>query len=398
MKVLHTSDLHLGHRLFDFSQAEEQELFLDFLLEIIDKEKIDILIISGDVFDTSTPSNNTLKTYYNFLINLKNTNCKNVIITAGNHDSINLLEAPKQLLSSLSIYVVAYPNQDNDIFEIKINNEKIIIAAVPFLKEQFIRQSVAGETFEEIEEKYHKAILGYYNKMAESCANKKQNNETIIATGHLFTRNAKVSDSEQPIYVGNLGSINANELPKIFDYIALGHLHKPQKVNEKTYYSGSPYILSFSEIDYDKKLLIFDSVEKDIKEICIPRFREFFKIEGNLEECLNKLEEINSKKYKLCPWVTIVLDETENIFEKIELLNNFSENLEILKIELKNQIKKAGLDATISSFENFKEISPLEVFKNKCKEEKIDLESENEILEAFNEILEMAKEGDYENK
>ena len=128
MKILHTADWHLGHRLHDQSQIEEQILFLSWIEGYIIDQKIDMLLISGDVFDTGSPSNQSLEMYYSFLVKLKATNCKSIIITGGNHDSPGTLNAPKHILDALSIKVVgkATENIEDEVFEIEINKEKVI--------------------------------------------------------------------------------------------------------------------------------------------------------------------------------------------------------------------------------------------------------------------------------
>ncbi|MGY0427018.1 MAG: metallophosphoesterase family protein, partial [Polaribacter sp.] len=120
MKILHTADWHLGHRLCERSQEEEQILFLSWIEEYISNQKIDVLLISGDIFDTGSPSNKSLEIYYNFLVKLKATTCKYVIITGGNHDSAGTLNAPKHILDALSIKVVgkATENIEDEVFKI----------------------------------------------------------------------------------------------------------------------------------------------------------------------------------------------------------------------------------------------------------------------------------------
>jgi exonuclease SbcD len=148
MKILHTADWHLGHRLHEQSQIEEQILFLNWIENYIIDQKIDVLLISGDIFDTGSPSHQSLEMYYSFLVKLKATTCKSIIITGGNHDSPGTLNAPKHLLDALSIKVVgkATENIEDEVFEIEVNGEKVIIGAVPYLRDGDIRRAVAGTT------------------------------------------------------------------------------------------------------------------------------------------------------------------------------------------------------------------------------------------------------------
>jgi exonuclease SbcD len=398
MKILHTADWHLGHRLHEQSQLEEQILFLSWIEQYIIDEKIDVLLVSGDVFDTGTPSNQSLEMYYSFLVKLKATTCKSVIITGGNHDSPGTLNAPKFLLDALAIKVVGKATEDieEEVFEIEVNNEKVIIGAVPFLRDGDIRRAVAGESFDELTDKYKNALINHYQDIAEQCQLINTSNVPVIAMGHLFATGGSISDSEQNIYVGTLGHIGAEDFPSYFDYIALGHLHRPQIIgeNDKVRYSGSPNILSFSEISYDKKILVLtleDSKISKIEDVVIPNFREFYKITGTLTECIEKFPELISNTYGLTPWVEIVLDEdnTVNTDDLKKEASNYS--FEILKISLKRQRKIKGIEELLENTKSIKELLPTEVFKLKCEEMGFDLKQRPEVYDAFNEILQAVK-------
>ncbi len=399
MKILHTADWHLGHRLHEQSQIEEQKLFLNWIENYITTQKIDVLLISGDVFDTGSPSNQSKKMYFDFLVKINQSHCSHIIITGGNHDSPEMLNAPKELLNALSIKVVgkAPENVADEVFELSVNNEKTIIGAVPYLRDQDIRRAVAGENFDELVNRYKTALINHYNLVAEYCKSINKDNVPVIAMGHLFATGGKVSESEQNIYVGNLGHIKADEFPTVFDYIALGHLHRPQIVgdNPKIRYSGSPHILSFSELNYDKKIIVIDTNHQkvlSIDEVKIPRFREVYQLNGTINECINQFENVISNTYQLTPWVEIVLDEnvsvnTDKLKQQADLYQ-----FEILKITLKNTRKIKGIEELLESTKSIKELKPEEVFKLKCKEEQIDLKEQSEIWDAFNEILQQVKE------
>lgn len=398
MKILHTADWHLGHRLHEQSQLEEQTLFLSWIEQYIIDEKIDVLLVSGDVFDTGTPSNQSLEMYYSFLVKLKATTCKSVIITGGNHDSPGTLNAPKFLLDALAIKVVGKATEDieDEVFEIEVNNEKVIIGAVPFLRDGDIRRAVAGESFDELTDKYKNALINHYQDIAEQCKLINTSNVPVIAMGHLFATGGSISDSEQNIYVGTLGHIGAEDFPSYFDYIALGHLHRPQIIgeNDKVRYSGSPNILSFSEISYDKKILVLtleDSKISKVEDVVIPNFREFYKITGTLTECIEKFPELISNTYGLTPWVEIVLDE-DNTVNTDDLKKEASTySFEILKISLKRQRKIKGIEELLENTKSIKELLPTEVFKLKCEEMGFDLKQRPEVYDAFNEILQAVK-------
>ncbi|MFB9054990.1 exonuclease SbcCD subunit D C-terminal domain-containing protein [Formosa undariae] len=398
MKILHTADWHLGHRLHEQSQVEEQLLFLGWLESYILTKNIDVLLISGDVFDSGSPSNQSLHMYYNFLMKLQNTNCKSVIITGGNHDSPGTLNAPKDLLKALSIQVIGKASEhiEDEVFEIDINNEKVIIGAVPFLRDGDIRRATAGETFEELTDKYKTALIHHYDGVAEHCQKINITEAPVIAMGHLFAMGGSVSDSEQNIYVGTLGHIGAEDFPAYFDYVALGHLHRPQIIggNEKVRYSGSPNVLSFSEINYDKKVIVLTLENNKISAIAddiIPDFRNIERLSGTLQDCISQFVKIETNNYNLTPWIEIVLDEPHSI--NTDELKKEAENytFEILKISLKKQRKIKGIEELLANSKSIKELQPTEVFKLKCKEMDFDLDKNPKVMDAFEEILQAVR-------
>ncbi len=398
MKILHTADWHLGHRLHEHSQVEEQNLFLTWIENYIIDKKIDVLLISGDIFDTGTPSNQSLKMYYSFLVKLIATTCKSIIITGGNHDSAGTLNAPKELFDALSIKVVgkATENIEEEVFEIEANGEKVIIAAVPYLRDGDIRRAVAGESYEDLSDKYKAALINHYESAAEQCKLINTSKAPVIAMGHLFATGGSVSDSEQNIYVGSLGHIGAADFPSYFDYIALGHLHRPQIIakNDRIRYSGSPHILSFSEISYDKNVVVLTLEDNKISKIengIIPRFREFYRLTGTITECIDEFPNLISNSYELIPWLEIVLNEDNSINTDDLKMSAEKYSFEILKTSLKNQRKIKGLEELLENTKSIKELLPTEVFKLKCEEMNFDLEERPEVWDAFNEILQSVK-------
>lgn len=401
MKILHTSDWHLGHRLYEQSQFEEQSAFLNWLKQCIIDLNIDILLLSGDVFDTGVPSTQSQKLYYDFLVGLQSTSCKHIVVTGGNHDAPGTINAPKALLEALSIKVVGRAAEDikEEVFTLDVQGERIIIAAVPYLRDQDIRRAVAGETFDQIEDRYKQALTNHYHAVGEYCKTIKTDETPIIAMGHLFAVGGSVSDSEQNIYVGNLGHIGGDDFHSIFNYVALGHLHKPQKVGHYDHirYSGSPNILSFSELGYTKQVIVLESYLDQITSIQpieIPLFRDIVRFKGSLSECLSQLRTFHPST-QLTPWIEIVLSETfitrpqlDEIYEEAK-----SQSVEILKVTLKQEHKNKGLEQLLSDTKKIKELSPLDVFKLKCLDLDFDLEENKAVLDAFNEALQIVRKG-----
>jgi len=352
MKILHSSDWHIGQRLYTNYRDEEHELFFDWLIEQINTHNIDLLIVAGDIFDVAFPSNQALKLYYQTLTRIASSHCKDIIITGGNHDSVSTLNAPKEILNFLNIHIVggATENIEDEIIEIRENEKtQLVVCAVPFLRDSDIRKSISGESFEAKTNAIKEGITNHYMQLSELTQKYKDENIPVIATGHLYTSGASTSDSEREIYIGNLGNITSENLLFFFDYLALGHIHRPQIVgkNESIRYSGSPIPLSFSEQN-DKKsvvLLRLSAKAKNIEWLEVPQFRKLISIKGNYNDVKDKLQNYESSG-KLVDWAEV------SIFEEVTDLSIRSD-FEKFKADLKHiEILKYN----ISFAEELKEI------------------------------------------
>ncbi len=395
MNILHTADWHLGHRLHEQSRSEEQEKFLQWLLTVISEKSIDVLLVAGDIFDTGYPSSHSLQMFYDFLAKLyKQGTCKQVVMTAGNHDAPGTINAPSFLVKSFSINLVgkAGENVKDEILNFEINEEKLTVAAVPFLRDRDIRKAVAGEDAVIIETRYKTALTNHYNSVASEII--KDGNTFVIAMGHLFAVGGQVSESENRIYVGGLGDMAASDFSPVFDYVALGHLHRPQKVNQKEHirYSGSPYPLSFGEIGQKKKVILIETSGgklRDITDIDIPVFRKLYSIKGTMNECKALLNEIGKLQDKPKPWVEVLINEPGLNSMAYMQINEAIKNLplKVLKVRLLNYASRKGLEQLVKEDTQLDELQPEDVFRKKCEEENFDLNEHPDIMDAFNEIL-----------
>ena len=287
LTILHTSDWHLGRRLYGHQRYEEFESFLAWLLDTIATERVDVLIVAGDIFDTMTPSNKAQALYYEFLGTVSTTCCQHVVIVAGNHDSPTFLDAPSQILKFLNVHVIGTACEDlGDEVLILDNSEGIpycIIAAVPYLRDRDVRSSAAGESMDRKDANVISGICAHYDTVA-AVAKDLQHQVTktharhipIIATGHLFAAGGSTTtdDGVRDLYVGNLGKISADMFSSHFDYVALGHLHVPQRVGGREHirYSGSPIAMGFGEARQQKQVLLvqFDASTVDIAALSNP--------------------------------------------------------------------------------------------------------------------------------
>ncbi|GHV84628.1 nuclease SbcCD subunit D [Spirochaetia bacterium] len=436
IKALHTSDWHLGAQLYEKDRLEEQRLFLSWLAKTIETEKIRVLVISGDIFDNYAPSVPAQTLYYEFLAGmLKLKTPLEIFIIAGNHDSPQFLNAPKEILSHLQIHIVSdltldtLPNPDNEgssldgfeheIFEIK--NEKNIpllaVCAVPFLRERDLKLITdLGSDSADAAVKYRDAAAAHYRRVVER-ARKKIPGVPVLVTGHLFLSGAVLSDdtSERLREVGKLSSLPADMLPEA-DYYALGHLHRPQCIagNERRRYSGSPIAMSFSEAGQDKSVVIiefdsamgqydlFSSTESSVLEWmprielrAIPRFSELEQIRGDTETIRKRLAEIQAADEKVFIDIQVTScagniydfwDEVNNI--KAEALEKRSRFSILAAQDKRTAAENTPLPETLTEVSS---LQPVDVFVRKLEAENI-TEDEREIFTAmFREIEELVR-------
>jgi exonuclease SbcD len=391
MKLLHTSDWHLGQNFMGRSREEEHLAFLEWLFNVIEEQSIDALVVAGDIFDTGTPPNYALELYYNFLTKLSiSSSCKNIIITAGNHDSVATLKAPKELLKALNIHVVTSGDENEDeVIEIVCKEQlEAIICGVPFLRDYVVRKSQNSQTLNDKEDALSQGIKEHYEKVykeALKCANGKD--IPIIATGHLTTVGSKTSESEREIYIGGTLDIDSSFLGKNFEYVALGHLHINQKVGSNyVRYSGSPIPLSFSEATSQKKVNIVDFINKNIEvtTLDIPLYRTLLVIDGDASTIIKKLEKIEDKT----TWIEVHLND-ENPFHANQLIRDKAEELGLILLALKIDKKEQNLLSEDVEVLSLDELTPVELFERRMQKDELEDETlMKELVMKFKEVVE----------
>ena len=392
MKILHTSDWHIGKKLKGKVLSQDHACFFDWLLETINNNAIDVLIVAGDIFDVAHPSNAALKQYYKVLLSITQTNCKHVIITGGNHDSEHTLNAPKEILKLLNVQVVGgLPDNIEDQI-LNIDNE-LIVCAVPFLKDKDIKKSQAGESYEDRIEAVKQGISNHYQQLAHEVIAYKVKGIPVIATGHLYVQNANLSDSERDIQVGNLAGVDGLSFPDVFDYVALGHVHIPQKIvgAEHIRYSGSPIALSFKEREDQKVLIVLNTKNDNIAEvekIKVPTFRRLIRFEGSFEELSTKIK-THKVSSILKDWVELIVKEEfydPSLPERLSELVDSITHVEVLRYSIEYANKVEGLNELYGA-DNITELDPKDVFEKRIDGDKV--ENRQELLSTYAELLEI---------
>ena len=401
MRILHTADWHLGKKLDMHDRFTEHELFLAWLLKTINEQGVEAMIIAGDIFDTGSPSNESLRMYYNFLVDLHKTGCRQVVITGGNHDSISTLNAPADLLKIFNVHVVGGVPANRAEQVILLNSKSgkpvAVVAAVPFLRDKDVRLSVPGETTEERTVRLTEGIAAHYTELLPLLPQ----GIPAIATGHLFTQGALGSDSEKEIHVGTLGQFPAQAFPAVYSYIALGHLHRPQAIAGYPHirYSGSPLPLSFSE-SADKKEVVLINVQPDgtlqTEALPIPCFRPLWRISGDPSTVMEQFKKLPAAvaPQQLPAWLEVqvhtpvLLTEIQEELNRIVQQHPAIEHLFLRQIKLKTTV---GLSATAGEALELADMSVEHVFEQRL--ESLQLNAEADALrQTFTEALQLMEE------
>jgi len=383
MRILHTSDWHIGHKLYERSRTEEHRQFLEWLLKVVKDEKIDLLLVSGDIFDSALPSAESIDLYYQFLFRLYEESDASAIIIAGNHDSAVRLSAPRRFLEMARIHVIgSLPDRLSECI-VKING--LYVIALPYIPEGDILSHVSFESKIDAAVRYREAIKKLYSQ----CLSEISLDSPVILMGHFTVFGGEESGSERAIQIGGTQSIRPSDLPKGLCYVALGHLHRPQRLKNTDYpivYSGSPLPMNFKEAIHGKKLYMLELEDEtvEITEIDVPVFKQLVSISGtfgdlmlkaNFENWAGKYIEV---KLKLDSPRVGVGDEIRKAFA--------DQGGEVLVVEA--QLADYKPDDSLSP-EDIKTKSPEEIFAEyykanygEGKEKDLD-----ELMETFKELM-----------
>lgn len=320
MRLLHTSDWHIGRALHERKRYDEMEAFLNWLASCIDSEGIDVLLVAGDVFDSTTPSNRAQELYYRFLCRVTATAHRHVVVIAGNHDSPSFLNAPREILTSLRVHVVgsASPVPEEEVFVLAgVDGEpRLIVCAVPYLRDRDIRTADPGESVEEKERKIIEGIRTHYRLVGEAADETRRllgKPVPIVAMGHLFAAGGRTAEGDgvRELYIGSLARVGQDVFPECIDYLALGHLHIPQRIGGEDClrYCGSPLPIGFGEARQEKNVIIVECVPSrppTVLPIPVPRFQELATLRGNWPTIAGQIEEL--KRRGSTAWLEIVYE------------------------------------------------------------------------------------------
>ncbi len=414
MRILHTSDWHLGRTLYGRQRYDEFAAFLDWLAALIEREGVTVLLVAGDVFDTSTPTHRAQELYYRFLCRVATSPCRHVVVVAGNHDSPTFLEAPKELLRALDVHVIgsAAENPADEVLVLRdpAGTPELIICAVPYLRDRDIRRVEAGEDSADKEIRLIRGIRDHYasvTALAEARRAELGAEIPLVAMGHLFTAGGKTleGDGVRELYVGSLAHVSPGIFPASLDYLALGHLHVPQRVGgaETRRYSGSPLPMGFGEARQEKSLCLVEWEKGNggrpgcrVRLIPIPVFQPLERIQGDWDRLAERLKELVAAKSPT--WIEVIYEgETliGDLRERLEALLAITEDPPTRKetttrpeiLRIRNNRLVQGVLEQIHDEESLGDLDELEVFARCLEAQGVVAEQQADLLGAYREIL-----------
>lgn len=375
------------------------------MAETIQQNAIDALLVAGDVFDTSAPSNRAQELYYRFLCRVAASSCRHIVVVAGNHDSPSFLNAPKELLKALDVHVVgsstASPEDEVLVLRNDQDTPELIVCAVPYLRDRDIRVAEAGESVEDKERKLIEGIRTHYAAVAALAEQKREElgaDIPIVGTGHLFTAGGQTVDGDgvRELYVGSLAHVTAGIFPACFSYLALGHLHVPQKVNgsETIRYSGSPLPMGFGEARQQKSVcqVEFHSTAASVQLIDVPIFQKLERVKGDWDGISNRILELSATDSQ--GWLEVIYDGTEVIGDLRERLEAAISGTQMEILRIKNNRIIDRVLGQIHEEETLDDLNVNDVFERCLAVHDVPEEQRPELLRAYQETVSSLYEDD----
>ncbi|WML68057.1 MAG: 3',5'-cyclic adenosine monophosphate phosphodiesterase CpdA [Methanoregula sp. SKADARSKE-2] len=399
MRVLHTSDWHLGNTFRDRKRTAEFEAFFAWLEATIEAEEIDLLLVSGDIFDSANPATSALELYFKFLGKITRSRCRHVVITAGNHDSPSLLDVPKTLFRSLNIHVIGSmtENAEEEILVLDDNagNPAIIVCAVPYLRDRDVRTVEAGESIDEKTRRLLDGIRRHYHAVCTLAEEERQRREgrlPLVVMGHLYAEGGTVTEDDgiREHYIGTLVRVRPETFLPGIDYLALGHLHTAQLVGGDACrrYSGSPLPMGFSDAKQEKSVIIGEfgnGGEPVIREIPVPCFQEMEQLTGTFEEIETRIRSLRATGRPV--WIEIILEDPGIIPEIQEKIAALTRGSKVLVLGIKNNRLTDQILKQSVADEALDQLGELEIFTRCLDANKVRPGDRPELLALYGEIL-----------
>lgn len=387
MRILHTSDWHLGQHFMGKSRLAEHQSLIDWLLLQVDAHAVDAVLIAGDIFDTGSPPSYARELYSQLVVRLHGEGVA-LLLLGGNHDSVATLGESRAMLACLNSTVVAAvsdPASQIVVLPLRCGSGEAgcIVCAVPFLRPRDVLQSQAGQSADEKQQSMQAAIQAYYQAVFEAGRARQAELQKalgrvvpLIATGHLTTVGASSNESVREIYVGSLDAYPTSAFPPV-DYIALGHIHKPQKVGglDHIRYCGSPIPLGFDEARQPKEMLLVDLGADGLTAITpvpVPRFQPLISVSGNLLTLASAITAAAVEGTAEKPvWIEVTVAEDDYLSDLPARIEAMTQGLPVDVLRVRRQRGNAAVSMEGDVSETLNELSPVDVFERRLKQEEL---------------------------
>ncbi|MCL6331559.1 exonuclease subunit SbcD [Pectobacterium carotovorum subsp. carotovorum] len=402
MRIIHTADWHLGQYFYTKSRAAEHQAFLNWLIVQVEHHQVDAIIVAGDIFDNGSPPSYAREMYYSFVVALQRTGCQ-LIVLGGNHDSVAMLNESRELLACLNTRVIACacddPAQQVLVLENRQQQPGALLCAIPFLRPRDVLTSQAGQSGDEKQLALQEAITAHYQQCYQLACQKRDELGLplpIIATGHLTTIGATASESVRDIYIGTLDAFPAQAFPPA-DYIALGHIHRPQRVTQSDHirYSGSPIPLSFDELNSEKSVCLVSfapdaspQTPPQIDILPIPMTQPMRLIKGSLSDIEQLLATFKNYQGDKPVWLDIEINTQDYLSDMQKRIQAMTENLPVEVLLLRRTREQRLQAITRQDKETLNELSVHDVFERRLATE-TDMEDSRQqrVRTLFNQVI-----------
>ena len=401
MRILHTSDWHLGQHFMGKSRQAEHQALIDWLLVQVDAQAVDAVLIAGDIFDTGTPPSYARELYNQLVVRLHAAGVA-LLLLGGNHDSVSTLTESRALLACLNSTVVAAA--DNLAAQVQVLHRRngepgCIVCAIPFIRPRDVLQSQAGQSAADKQQALQAAIQGHYQTVFEAACSRRDELAAIlghslplIATGHLATVGTSRSESVREIHVGSLDAFPTTAFPPA-DYIALGHIHQPCQVGglNQIRYCGSPIPLSFDEARQQKEVLLVDLDHDGLQSItalAVPRFQALVAIDGNLATLAGAIGAAAALGTRELPtWLEVTVAEDDYLTDLSARIDTLTEGWPVEVLRIRRQRGSATPQLAAQASERLDELSPHEVFARRLALEALDEPMQHALSERYASII-----------
>ena len=401
MRILHTSDWHLGQHFMGKSRQAEHQALIDWLLAQVDAHAVDAVLIAGDIFDTGAPPSYARELYSDLVVKLHRAGVA-LLLLGGNHDSVATLGESRALLAVLNTTVVAAVGTPEDhvvVLPQRDGEPGCIVCAVPFVRPRDVLQSQAGQSAEEKQQSLQAAIQAYYQSVVDAGrAQQRALHNTLgrvvplMATGHLTTVGASSNESVREIYVGSLDAFPTAAFPPV-DYIALGHIHKPQKVGglDHIRYCGSPIPLGFDEAKQQKEVLLVDLDASGLSAITalpVPRFQALASCSGNLATLAAAITAAAAEGSAQQPaWLEVTVAEDDYLTDLPARIGAMTQGLPVEVLRVRRQRANAAATLAAEALATLEELSPGDVFERRLALEDLAPELQQALAARFREVV-----------